>query len=232
MNRRWFLSWTAIVSGGLVLSSKIQLPPVSEAPASSAAFDLFGSFNNPSSVSRPFVRWWWNGNKVEASELIRELHLLKEAGIGGVEINPVEFPTRSEGDDLGKPSVRWLSPEWIDLLKVVFDEARKLDMTCDLIVGSGWPFGSESLPVNERAQIVVIAVKKITGPVDYEISKFELFKEADPAVSSPFPGRTMELLSAFLVPDPLNDLNQLTDLSGQIGNETIRISIPKGKHAV
>jgi hypothetical protein len=87
------------------------------------------------------------------------LRLLKDAGIGGVEINPVEFPSRFDGDDLGKPSLKWLSNEWIDMLKVVFDEARSLGMTCDLIVGSGWPFGAEYLKGEQRAQIIVIAIK-------------------------------------------------------------------------
>src|SRR5512136_2145587 len=97
-------------------------------------------FRDPGLKYHPFVRWWWNGNKVEAGEIVRELRLLKAAGIGGVEINPVEFPTRSDGDDLGRPSLRWLSNEWIDMLRVTFDEAKSLGMTCDLIVGSGWPF--------------------------------------------------------------------------------------------
>jgi hypothetical protein len=66
----------------------------------------------------------------------------------------------------------------------------------------------------------------------YEISQFELFKEGDPAVSSPYPGRTMELLSLKLVPDPLNDINTVTDLYEQINNEAIKFSIPSGKHAL
>ena len=94
---------------------------------------LYEAFRQPASAYRPFVRWWWNGDKVEADELVRELRLLKEAGIGGVEINPIAFP--SYCDSLGKPSLPWLSPEWIDLLKVCFDEADSLDMTCDLLVG-------------------------------------------------------------------------------------------------
>ena len=63
-------------------------------------------------------------------------------------------------------------------------------MTCDLIVGSGWPFGAEWLEGDERSQVVVIGTKKLEGPLDYEVSLFELFKEADPAISSPFAGRT------------------------------------------
>ena len=42
--------------------------------------------------TKPFVRWWWNGDKVDTIELKRELRLLRDAGIGGVEINPIEFP--------------------------------------------------------------------------------------------------------------------------------------------
>ena len=50
---------------------------------------LFQYFTSPDNASRPYVRWWWNGDKVEKNELIRELNLLHEAGIGGVEINPI-----------------------------------------------------------------------------------------------------------------------------------------------
>ncbi len=233
MKRRIFISTSAFATAGLFFPGNIRINSENEYVADVGPEEnLYDLFKNPGSGYHPFVRWWWNGNKVEASELVRELRLLKKAGIGGVEINPIEFPVRFEGDDLGKPSVKWLSEEWIDLLKIVFDEAGSLGMTCDLIVGSGWPFGAEYLIGEERSQIAVIAVKKLTGPIDYEISKFEIFKESDPAVSSPFPGRTMELLSLNLVPDPLAGMDQVQDLMGQAGNETIKISVPAGKHAL
>ena len=241
MDRRKFITNSLIVSGGYSFTPKLHqfiepsgepeslLPVTGRRPPVAGMYELF---RNPELKFHPYVRWWWNGNKVEAKELIRELRLLKEAGIGGVEINPVEFPTRFEGDDLGKPSVKWLSNEWIDLLKIVFDEARSLGMVCDLIVGSGWPFGSEGLPSDERAQVVVIAVRKLTGPLDYEISEFELFKEADPAISSPFPGRTMELLSLQLVPEPLKNFAQIVSITFKPGDESVKISVPDGKHAL
>jgi hypothetical protein len=193
---------------------------------------LFKLFSKPELKYHPYVRWWWNGNKVEAGELVRELRLLKAAGIGGVEINPVEFPSRFEGDDLGKPSLQWLSDEWIGMLKVVFDEARTLGMACDLIVGSGWPFGAEYLEGEDRAQVVVIAVKKIAGPVRYEITREELFREADPAISSPFEGRRFDLLSLSLVPDPVEEAEQIINLSELLGSETIVFDVPEGNHAL
>jgi hypothetical protein len=234
MNRRNFITKSALFTSGFCIAGNGVVFPCSQFHDTSvkSANDIYELFRNPELSFHPYVRWWWNGNKVETKELIRELQLLKDAGIGGVEINPIEFPSRFEGDDLGKPSLKWLSDEWIDMLKVVFDEAKSLGMTCDLIVGSGWPFGAEYLQGEERSQIVVIGVKKLTGPVDYEVSRYDLYKESDPAISSPFPGRTMELLSLNLVPDPLSSMAQVIDLAGKIENETIKISVPKGKYAL
>ena len=31
------------------------------------------SFRNPDDAYRPYVRWWWNGDKIEESEIRREL---------------------------------------------------------------------------------------------------------------------------------------------------------------
>ena len=234
MDRRGFISGSALAAAGWITAGRISLfartlPGEAELRSGSGLYELF---RNPASHYRPFVRWWWNGNKVEEAELIRELRLLKEAGIGGVEINPVRFPSRSEGDDLGKPSLQWLSDEWIRMLQVVFKEAKSLGMTCDLIVGSGWPFGAEYLKEDERSSIVVIAVKKLSGPLDYSISKDEIFIEANPEVSSPWDGRKYDLLSLSLVPVPLMSTDQILDLSYRVSSDYIDLFIPEGSHAL
>ena len=167
---------------------------------------LYEAFQQPTSEYHPFVRWWWNGDKVEADELVREMRLLKEAGIGGVEINPIAFPTYC--DSLGKPSLQWLSPEWIDMLKVCFDEAKRLDMTCDLLVGSGWPFGAEFLNEDERAQIVVNYAETVTGPTTLTIIRDSLCAKAMPKVSSPYKGNIKELMSLKLYPNPASSVDE------------------------
>ncbi|GHV48896.1 hypothetical protein FACS1894181_05970 [Bacteroidia bacterium] len=230
MNRRSFIVKGSLLSGGLILlpSWAAKAYPVNVSGNGAEPYEIF---KNPASNYRPFVRWWWNGDKVQPKELIRELHLLKEAGIGGVEINPVKFP--GDTDDLGIPSLQWLSDEWIDALKVTFDEAKKLDMTCDLIVGSGWPFGGKFLEGDERGQIMMIGVTKLEGPMQYETSLFNLLKEADPQLSAPYSGRIPQLLSLRLVPDPLESLNQEINLSDKISNtEVFSIDIPKGKYVL
>jgi hypothetical protein len=234
MRRRRFISGTTLAAAGWITTGRINLLAGSESGNRTMKNNrgLFELFTDPDRHYRPFVRWWWNGNKVEAGELVRELHLLKMAGIGGVEINPVSFPSRFEGDDLGRRSLPWLGNEWIEMLKVVFRETHNLGMTCDLIVGSGWPFGSEDLPEEEQARIVVIGVRKLTGPLDLSLSRGELFQEADPAVSSPWKGRKYRLLSLLLTPDPLSGPDDITDLSERKDDEFLDIFIPEGDHAL
>jgi hypothetical protein len=231
MDRRTFIVKSSLLSGGMMISPLWITTRAYASQENGNATDVYALFMNPESHYRPFVRWWWNGNKVQHQEIIRELRLLKEAGIGGVEINPVKFPENT--DDTGIPSLQWLSDEWIDALKVAFDEAKKLDMTCDLIVGSGWPFGGKFLTDEERGQIMTIGVKKLEGPMLYETSLFNLLKEADPPMSNSYSGRSLQLLSLRLVPDPFERPEQEIRLpSPSAGEEIIRVDIPAGKHAL
>jgi hypothetical protein len=234
MRRRKFISGGALAAAGWATAGRLTLFAGSPSGSNTIAgkHGFYELFRVPASKYRPFVRWWWNGNKVEPGELVRELRLLKAAGIGGVEINPVQFPSRIEGDDPGIKSLTWLGDEWSGMLRVVFDEAKSLGMTCDLIVGSGWPFGSEDLRVEERSRIVVVAVKKLSGPLDFSISRDEIIAEADPAVSSPWSERTSRLLSLSLVPDPLPGAGQITDLSDRTDDAHINLFIPEGSHAL
>ena len=189
---------------------------------------LYQGFQQPTSEYHPFVRWWWNGDKVETNELVREMRLLKEAGIGGVEINPIAFPTYC--DSLGKPSLQWLSPEWINMLKVCFDEAKRLDLTCDLLVGSGWPFGAEFLKEDERAQIVVNYAEPVTGPTTLTIIRDSLCEKAMPKVSSPYKGNTKELMMLRLYPNPASSTNDYIDVIQ--ADSLITIVVPEGEYTL
>ena len=189
---------------------------------------LYKEFQQPASQYHPFVRWWWNGDKVDSAELVRELRLLKEASIGGVEINPIAFPTYC--DSLGKPSLQWLSPEWINMLKICFDEAKQLDMTCDLLVGSGWPFGAEFLNENERSQIVVNYAEPVTGPTTLTIISDSLCAKAMPKVSSPYKGNTKELMMLRLYPNPASSVDDGVDVLQ--ADSVFTVEVPEGKYTL
>lgn len=229
MDRRTFLLQGSIFStAGILLYSTRSFSNVFQTTDRQGGKDyLYQLFKDAPANYRPFVRWWWNGDKIEKAELARELQLLKDAGIGGIEINPIKFPQRT--DDMGKPSLQWLSPEWIEMLDFTLNEAKRLGLTSDLIVGSGWPFGAEYLKGEEQAQIMVIGVEKLEGAMDYEAPLFDFLKEADPATTSPYAHRKLEIISLQLVPDPMSGLHQMKDLSDQIESGFIKVSIPKGK---
>lgn len=228
MKRRTFLSQSSILAAGAMMFSNMSW--ARQQSLFQTPDKLLDLFKNPDNIYRPFVRWWWNGDKIEKPELLRELQLLKAAGIGGVEINPIKFPQRT--DDLGIKSLRWLSDEWIDALDYTLTEAKKLGLTCDLIVGSGWPFGAEYLVGDECADIMTIAVKKVIGLMHYEAPLLDFIKEADPATTSPYARRKIEVQKVFMVPDPMSSLDQVIDLSDQIPSGFIKVDIPRGNYTI
>jgi len=79
---------------------------------------------------------------------------------------------------------------------------------------------------------MVIGTKKLEGPRDYEISLFELLKEADPAISAPYAGRVPEILSVQLVPSPMNSLEEVIDLSAQIPTGSVKCLVAKGNYTL
>ncbi|WP_008586811.1 glycosyl hydrolase [Niabella soli] len=230
MKRRTFLERGSLLTLGGILYNNIAWALDNNRVQTVAHDSLYELFKTPKPVYRPFVRWWWNGDKVEQPELLRELQLLKEAGIGGVEINPIKFPQRT--DDMNIPSLTWLSDGWIDALDFTLTQAKKLDLTCDLIVGSGWPFGAEYLTGDERASVMTIGVKKVIGLMDFEAPLLDFIKEADPATTSPYPRRELEIQKVFMLPDPMKSLDEIVDLSDQIPSGFIKTKVPRGNYAI
>jgi hypothetical protein len=51
--------------------------------------DMQRGFVDPPTDARIMMRWWWFGPAVTKPEIERELRVMKDAGIGGVEVQPV-----------------------------------------------------------------------------------------------------------------------------------------------
>ena len=187
---------------------------------------LFELFRNPSGSAKPFVRWWWNGNKLSAKEILRELDIMKEAGIGGVEINPIAFPG---GDDLGIPSMTWLSPEWIEMVKVALKGAAERDIICDIICGSGWPFGGEFLQPEERSQLLTLTGKKVKGAAKLRFQTEELLKEAAPQIHSGYKGASSEVYGFCLAPLEMSVFTPAQTIPFEKGSQEIEVDVPAGE---
>lgn len=108
------------------------------------------AFQDPPDDSRILMRWWWFGPAVTEAELEREMRLMKEAGIGGVEIQPV-YPLSLDDPARGLRNLPFLSPEFLAAVRFTSDTARTLGLRVDLTLGSGWPYGGPQVPITQAA---------------------------------------------------------------------------------
>ncbi len=191
-----------------------------------AGLQLYLDFKNPPVTARPFVRWWWNGNKITREEILRELDLLKAAGIGGVEINAIKFPNPT--DPLNVPALEWLSPEWMAMVKVAVDGLQKRGMIADIIVGSGWPFGGSFLELEEQTQMMTIGTKHLVGPKTIELTEAELLADVELRLHSKNDKIDKKITRLMLYPALLNDLNSGTEVTSLLQNGKIVLKVPAG----
>jgi hypothetical protein len=111
---------------------------------------LQSGFLQPPDDSRIMMRWWWFGPSVAKPELEREMRIMKAAGIGGFEVQPV-YPLAL--DEASRPSVTmpYLSDGFIDALRFASEKSRELGLRLDLTIGSGWPYGGPTVAVDQSA---------------------------------------------------------------------------------
>ncbi len=101
--------------------------------------------------ARIMMRWWWFGPAMTRAEVTRQLMLMRDAGIGGVEVAYI-YPVALEGEVEGVTNTRFLSPAFRDALRFAADEARRLGLRFDLTLGSGWPFGGPHITAQHAAK--------------------------------------------------------------------------------
>lgn len=211
--------------------------------ASEAADTVYQAFQQPSAEMRPFVRWWWNGSRVNATETVRQLEVMHAAGIGGVEINTIGMPEYLEHDPsvLRHPELEWLGEQWTAVVKTTVAAAQEHGMTADIIVGSGWPFGGRFLVLDEQSQRIRLAKLELNGPMEFSKSVETLWQESFNTGVNRSKNRDLvkpnALNLAFLrlvAPDtgrngfaPGMDL-----LPQQADTEVIRLSVPDGRHTL
>ena len=196
----------------------------------SSGKDLYPMFKTPDNSSCLFVRWWWNGDKLSEKEILRELDVMKAAGIGGVEINPIKF--QSAPDPTGYKEMNWLSDDWLSMVKIAVKGAKDRGFICDMIVGSGWPFGGEFLSRDEQTQITTIETTTITGPVKLTLSKKEILDKVNPEFHSKYENSVKEVIMMRLAPAQMDKFTSGVTVNFKKDEDKVIVAVPTGNHVL
>lgn len=236
MKRRNFIKKSIATSSGVIFVDSI-LGSVNPALADASSFvetrttdELYKGFQTPPVEAKFFVRWWWNGNRLSKQELLRELDVMKAAGIGGVEINPIAFP--GGADPAGYKAMTIFDDDWLDMLLTALQGAKERGIICDMIVGSGWPFGGEFLKKKEQTQMVTIETIDLQGGKNHQFKIQDLLDKVNPAIHSKNKTVYKDLVAARLLPKESVEFTEGKDLTGNIANGTLTFDVPEGKHVL
>jgi hypothetical protein len=230
LDRRKFIKLSSVTVAGIPFIRFTKNADWYGADLLSPQDELYKAFKNPANTAKPFVRWWWNGNRIVKEELLRELDMLKGLGIGGVEINSIRFPETS--DPMQYKEMTWLSDEWLDMIDFTLKAAKERGIICDIIMGSGWPFGGEFLKKDEQTQLMALGTRDVTGPQTLTVTTAELLKAVNPALSAKNPNPFKDLQFVRLAPASMDSLDKVIDLDAQVGKDTITVNVPDGKHVL
>ncbi|MGQ8335538.1 glycosyl hydrolase [Sunxiuqinia sp. A32] len=229
MERRNFIKTGMLASSSILFIDSL-LGCVNPLFKNNQLDNYFEGFQNPPVSSRLFVRWWWNGNRLDKKEILRELDVMKAAGIGGAEINPIAFP--GDTDPVGYKALTIFDDEWLEMLQVALEGAKERGLVCDMIVGSGWPFGGEFLKKDERSQMVTIETIDLSGGKKYRFAVSELLEKVNPNVHSKNELVYKDLLMVRLLPKESDQFTEGTEFIGTIKEDTIEIDVTEGDHVL
>lgn len=229
MKRRDFVKTTAVGTAGTLFISSFLGCTDSETLKISLN-EHFKQFQNPPDHARLFVRWWWNGNRLDANEIVRELDVMQAAGITGVEINPIAFPEHT--DPLGYKGLTLFEDEWMDMFEFALKEAKKRGMVCDMIVGSGWPFGGEFLEKQEQTQVMALETIDLDGGESHTITIKEILDRIEPDVYVPYEKKQKELFMLRLAPKVMNTFEEGEDVTDKVKNGKITLKLSEGKYVL
>jgi len=117
-------------------------------------------FKNPTSEYRGTPFWAWNC-ELDKDELLRQIEILKEMGFGGFHMH-----SRSG------MATKYLSPEFMELVKACCDKAEQEDMLAYLYDEDRWPSGAAGGIVTKDKRYgkryVLITVSPIDATTDFE----------------------------------------------------------------
>src|SRR5215471_5591004 len=105
-------------------------------------------------------------------------------------------------------------------------------MTCDMIVGSGWPYGGEFLNRQDQTQMVALGTREFSGPQHVRLTSEELLRDVSPRFVSPYKDSLKELFALALVPFELHGVEGAIPVAENRETNVIEFDVPTGRHVL
>ena len=146
-------------------------------------------FASPPAQARVATYFWSFGPAWTRPEIDRHLTLFEKAGIGRLLIYPL-YPCEVDDPARGIRNLNYLSPEFLDMLSYLVGTAKKRGLECDLVMGTGWPYGGPMIPETLSPKRIVMKAEPVRGAAGVPAS-----------MRLPPLAEHEEIIAAQLVPD-------------------------------
>lgn len=179
----------------------------------------------PDEGARGMTRWWWYGCCVTEEEILRELDYMKEAGIGGVELQ-ILYPVTPDDEEKGFYNIPYGSPRFYEIVNFTAEACTARGMAFDFTAGSCWPYGGPTVQVEDAQQEALPYQLDVHGPTTFSCDFTTRFAgEVCAAVMG-------KMEHCVMLPDTVVDITdkfQIKELFGwPWGTELVDIEIPEG----
>jgi hypothetical protein len=123
---------------------------------------IVAGFQNPPRSARPQTWWHWMNGHLDRAALVRDLEAMQRVGLGGVQIFNVNCR-------IPAGPVKFNSPEWRDLFKLVAAECDRLGLELSLHSCDGWSqSGGPWVSPADAMQKVVTTEVRLRGPTRFD----------------------------------------------------------------
>ena len=127
-----------------------------------SAASMEAEFAAPPESARPWVYWMFMDGNLSREGITADLEAMKQAGIGGAIYMEV-------GVGVARGPVKFMSPEWQELIGHAFSETDRLGLQLAMAAGPGWcGTGGPWVKPEQSMQHLVSSETTATGPARFD----------------------------------------------------------------
>ena len=132
-----------------------------------ADVELRAGFRSPPESARPWVYWFWLDGNITQEGITADLEAMHRVGLGGA----LWMWGGGVGEGVKGP-VKFLSPQWWELMRHTVREADRLGLKLNLTAGSGWSHsgGPWIQPAQSMRRLELSQQLRLNGPGPQELT--------------------------------------------------------------